>query len=150
MKCAHCGELKKEHHYNGACYGKCGKFIQGEVKMSELTIKQAQEKQPWTVPYSPAVDSAAKHGIPHILASHCVMHAVKSIGKLAAVFERYDHIDGGYSGTAGPDYNHCEMETIKAMSADLVTAALRFANLYKFDLETVFKARVLEKNGVSY
>jgi hypothetical protein len=25
--CAQCGELAKEHHYNGACYGKCGEYV---------------------------------------------------------------------------------------------------------------------------
>jgi hypothetical protein len=26
-KCAVCNEVQAEHHYNGACYGKCGKFV---------------------------------------------------------------------------------------------------------------------------
>jgi hypothetical protein len=26
-KCANCGFPREEHHYNGACYGVCGEFI---------------------------------------------------------------------------------------------------------------------------
>lgn len=26
-RCARCGEPRSEHSYNGACYGKCGKFV---------------------------------------------------------------------------------------------------------------------------
>lgn len=103
---------------------------------AELTIRAAQENQPWTVPYLAAVRDAAKN-IPHILASHAVLHAAKSVGKLAAEFEKADHgflIDEG---------------VVAAMSADLVTAALRLANLYGFDLASVLVERVTEKNGVS-
>lgn len=25
--CAKCGELEREHHHGGACYGKCGAFV---------------------------------------------------------------------------------------------------------------------------
>lgn len=25
-RCARCGEPRSEHHYNGACYGVCGKY----------------------------------------------------------------------------------------------------------------------------
>lgn len=27
VACARCGELEREHHYNGACYGKCGAYV---------------------------------------------------------------------------------------------------------------------------
>lgn len=115
----------------------------------ELTIRYAQQQQPWTVPYSPGVESAARSRmVPHILASHCVLHAVKSVGKLSAVFEALDHYNNGQikQEALTPE----QLTTVRAMSADLVTAALRFANLYDFDLSDELEARVREKNGVGY
>ncbi len=164
MKCACCGELEKEHHYNGACYGKCGEFIPGGVKMSELTIKQAQDKHPWNVlnegygavPYSEGVRLAEvmPSGVPHIQGSHAVLHAMKSIGKLAAVFEDLDHKDVAPAALA---FNHVQFglsdkqrSTVQAMAADLVTAALRLAYLYKFDLSSELELRAREKNGVGF
>lgn len=116
---------------------------------TKLTITHAQIHQPWTVPYAAAIDVAAKDGtIPHILGSHTALHAVKSVGKLAAVFEELDHSrDVGVPGTS-ESITADQLETIKAMSADLVTAALRFGNLYGFDVATVLVERVAEKNGV--
>lgn len=112
----------------------------------ELTIKHAQDTQPWTVPYSQGVLEAQDRGlVPYILASHVVLHASKSVGKLAAVFEKLDHVDS---------LDHMQSQTlvmeIKAMSADLVTAALRLANLYHFDLAQVLIDRVKEKNKVTF
>ena len=108
------------------------------------SIKDRQARQPWSVPYSPAVMSAKDHGVPHILASHCALHVAKTAGKLAAVFEALDHRDGGYSGMIGP--SDAQLQTIKDMSADLLTEALRFANLFKFDLAAEHERRVAEKN----
>jgi hypothetical protein len=39
---------------------------------------------------------------------------------------------------------------VKDMSADLVTVAMRFANLYGFDLESALLNRVKAKNGVGF
>ncbi len=113
-----------------------------------ITIREAQEKQPWTVPYARGVVYAAKQDVPHILATHCALHATKSAGKLAAVFEALDHPlnETGYGASRPLD---AQLQTIKDMSADLLTAALRFANLYNFDLETELRRRVQEKNGVN-
>lgn len=109
---------------------------------AELSIRFAQQNQPWTVKYSDGV--MATHNskqIPHVLASHAVLHAAKSVGKLAGVFEAADH-----SGEVSP----LAVPTVKAMAADLVTAALRLANLYGFDLATELVERVTEKNGVGF
>jgi hypothetical protein len=112
------------------------------VTPQDLTISEAQNRQPWTVPYSAGVRHAADGGwVPHILASHAVLHAAKSVGKLAAVFEALDHRDTPIGGA--------EVAVVGCMAADLVTAALRLANLYDFDLATVLCRRVEEKNGVS-
>jgi hypothetical protein len=105
---------------------------------SQLTIRFAQDHQPWMVPYSGGVLIAAAAHVPHILASHAVLHAAKSVGKLASVFEGADHgkpVDAGL---------------VSDMTADLVTAALRLANLYKFDLAAALVERVKEKNGVGF
>lgn len=110
---------------------------------NDLTLSHAQRHQPWTVPYSRGVMYARDtDAVPHILASHTVLHAAKSVGKLATVFEKLDHsnVTGAINGT--------DRETIEAMSADLVTAALRFANLYSFNLAEVLLRRIEEKNGV--
>lgn len=105
----------------------------------QLTIRDAQTNQPWTVPYSPGVNLASQGHVPHIMASHCVLHGAKSLGKLAAVFEALDH-----SGAAYP--TDTQVGIIRAMSADLMTIALRFANLYMFDLAAALQERVAEKN----
>jgi len=103
-----------------------------------LTIRDAQLNQPWTVPYSDGVIHAAAGDVPHILGSHCALHAAKSVGKLCAVFEELDH--------TGAEPTTKQLNLIAAMSADLVTEALRFANLYEFDLAAVFVERVAKKN----
>ncbi len=114
--------------------------------MKNLTIHEAQTRQPWTVPYSSDVLFAHGNGkgdVPHILASHCVLHAAKTVGKLAAVFEDLDH-----TGSAQP--NTWQLQVIKDMSADLLVEAMRFANLYGFDLATELQRRVKDKNGKGY
>lgn len=108
-----------------------------------LTIQFVQQNQPWTVPYSRGVQQAADY-VPHILGSHCALHAAKSVGKLAAVFEALDHRPGT------DDERDDQLQTIRDMSADLLTVALRFANLYGFDLATELLRRVQEKNGTAY
>lgn len=109
---------------------------------SQLTIQQAQRDQPWTVPYSMGVIVSIKNGIPHILGSHTVLHAAKTVGKLAAVFEKLDH--------KGNEVSMGDVVEISHMAADLVTEALRLANLYGFDLASVLIERVKEKNGYTY
>ena len=107
--------------------------------MSDLTIKAAQHGQPWAVPYSPQF-SCCSFSMPHLYASHTTLHAAKSVGKLAAVFEALDH--------SGAEICDDQKQTVRDMAADLMTAALRLANLYRFDLATELERRVEEKNGV--
>jgi hypothetical protein len=139
--CIHCGATDVLGGWGQLQYP-CPKAQLKEVpKMTpdQLTISHAQKYQPWTVPYSQEVNHA-KAMVPHILATHNVLHAIKTLGKLAAVFEKADH---------GSPIHIDEVLTIGEMSADLVTAALRFANLYGFDLAKVLVERVEEKNGVN-
>jgi tetratricopeptide (TPR) repeat protein len=113
---------------------------------AELTIRFVQANQPWTVPYDASVQAAADSGsVPHILGAHCVLHAAKSLGKLAAVYESLDHNKAPHTALEVEHFG-----TVRAMAADLFTAALRFANLHQFDLATALAERVREKNGVSY
>jgi hypothetical protein len=107
----------------------------------QLTIHHAQANQPWTIAYSFGVQAASIDKVPHILASHTALHAAKTVGKIAALFEDYDH--------TGNDLNPQAVLALAAMSADLVTEALRFANLYGFDLAAALVERVQEKNGVN-
>ncbi len=108
--------------------------------IGDLTIRHAQTRQPWTVPYAGGVMHASRTSVPHILGTHVVLHAAKSVGKLAAVFEALDH-----EGARATDEQRA---VIADMAADLMTAALRFANLGSFDLADELKRRVREKNGV--
>lgn len=117
---------------------------------SKLTIAHAQYNQPWTVPYAAGVDIAAQKLVPHILGSHVALHAAKSVGKLAAVFEELDHSRStGIASTSEP-VTDAQRQTLKNMAADLVTAGLRIANLYRFDMATELAARVQEKNNATY
>ncbi len=111
------------------------------MSQPDLTIKFAQKNQPWTVPYSDGVMIASSGDVPHILASHTVLHAMKSVGKLATVFEALDHTPTTITRE--------QIDTVKAMAADLLTASLRLANLYGFDLADELELRVREKNGVA-
>jgi hypothetical protein len=103
-----------------------------------LTFDRAQDGQPWTVPYSDGVVVASGSLVHHILGSHAVLHASKTVGKLAAVFEVLDH---------RPVLTAQQGQTIRDMAADLVSAALRLANLYGFRLADELERRVEEKNG---
>lgn len=107
---------------------------------ADLTIRHAQIHQPWSVPYSSGVLVAVTF-VPHILATHDVLHAAKTVGKLAAVFEELDH--------TGKPITPMQQDTVKDCAADLMTEALRLANLYGFDLATELVRRVEEKNAVN-
>ena len=107
------------------------------MNVENLTIHYAQRNQPWTVPYPRAFTDS---GVPHILGSHVILHAAKSVGKMATVFEALDH-------TLSPETSE-QIEVLRCMSADLLTAAMRVANLYGFDLARALVERVEEKNGV--
>ena len=112
----------------------------------DLTIRHVQTHQPWTVPYSERFQGAVLW-IPHVMGTHAALHAVKTAGKIAAVFESLDH--GRGKGNSG-DISEEQVNIIGDMSADLFTVALRFANLFKFDLATKLAERVIETNGKTW
>lgn len=107
---------------------------------SELTILFAQVNQPWVVPYSTEFGTCLCL-MPHLYGTHTVLHAAKSVGKLAAVFEEIDH--------TGEPPTPAQIEIVRQKCADLFTTCLRLANLYKFDLAAALVERVEEKNGVN-
>lgn len=118
------------------------------MNTKNLTINHAQVHQPWTVPYAAGIDVASRELVPHILGSHTALHAMKSVGKIATVFEALDHSrDVGIEGKSELMTEE-HFNTVRNMSADLMTAALRFANLYGFDLAEALVERIKEKNGV--
>jgi len=107
----------------------------------QLTIRHAQNRQPWTVTYSHAFREAGGYLMKHLYGSHTALHAAKSVGKIAAVFEALDHSNN-------PEPTAAQTQELRDMAADLMTAALRIANLYHFDLSNELERRVFEKNGV--
>lgn len=114
-----------------------------------VPLHHLQATQPWTIPYSAGIDEAAANGsIPHVLSTHVVLHAMKSLGKVATVFEALDHSrDVGEPGKS-ERMTPAQLHEIQAMSADLVTAAMRLANLNGFDLAEAVVLRSEEKNRV--
>ena len=110
-------------------------------RFDSLTIRHAQVHQPWVIPYSANVLQAEETTSPNILSQHAVLHAMKSVGKLAALFEAVDHRDS-------PNLNYNDLALLQSMSADLMTVALRLANLHGFDLAEVLCMRIRDKNGV--
>ena len=96
-----------------------------------MHIRQAQITQPWLLAYSSVCLTTLQ------LSRHVVLHAMKSTGKLAGTFEQWDH------------GNPIDIQLIKDMSADLMSAAMRLANIHEFDLENELIRRQKEKNGLS-
>jgi len=115
--------------------------VSSDTAAEKLTIEEAQRRQPWTVPYSVPFEVARKNYMPHLHATHATLHAMKSLGKLATIFEAMDH--------RGGDMGENDREVVSDMAADLFTVALRLANIYGFSLAKELARRVEEKNGVS-
>jgi hypothetical protein len=107
-----------------------------------MNLSHMQKTQPWSIPYAARV---LRHDDERTmrLANHTILHAAKSVGKLAAVIESSDHREE-------IDLTQEELRIVRAMSADLVTTALRLANLFGFDLEADCLERVAAKNGEAY
>lgn len=115
-----------------------------------VSLHHLQVTQPWTIPYSAGIDKATADGtIPHALSSHAVLHAMKSVGKLAAIHEALDHSrDIGEPGLS-ERITDGQRADIRNMSADLVTVAMRLANLHGFELAGAVVERSEEKNRVT-
>ena len=74
---------------------KCAACQRTLSSLEPLTFEEAQSKQPWTVPYSSGVLAAiTREHVPHLLASHTVLHAAKTVGKLATAAIRFANLYG--------------------------------------------------------
>lgn len=110
---------------------------------STVALAHLVATQPWKVPYSAPFNAAvdADAGLGHLMGTHITLHASKTIGQIAAVFENLDH--------SGQQISSRQVQTLADKAADLVTAAMRLANLYAFDLAQAVVERSEEKNGVT-
>src|SRR5690606_30744104 len=88
-----------------------------------LTIRYAQKNQPWTVPYAEWTRrEQSPSGFRCIfMGRHALLHAMKSVGKIAAEFEAVEHEDDG--STHGRTLSDAAIRRVADMAADLVTAA---------------------------
>ena len=102
-----------------------------------FTLRHLQLHQPWTVPYSEEFDTSnAANGFRQV--GHDVLHAMKSLGRIAAEVERADH--GRERKLVGVPF-HEEV-------ASVVMCALHIASIEGFDLGEAVVAFMEEKNGV--
>lgn len=113
-------------------------------RFGTVPLRHLQDFQPWAVPYSAPFMAAVKahDGLGHLMGSHAALHAAKTVGQIAAVFENLDH--------TGAQISTAQIDTLSDKAADLVTAALRLANLYGFDLAEAVVKRSEEKNRTTY
>ncbi len=105
----------------------------------QLTIMLAQQRQPWTVPYGRnkwwVVNDEGR-------LKHCLSHAQKSLGKIAAIIERLDHADNSWLLDA-------ECDQVGDLAADLVSVALQIGTVVGRSIAHALVRRVVEKNGVA-
>ena len=109
------------------------------VDPESVTLYRAQREQPWTVPYG-----ANKWWVTNDEGrlKHCMAHAQKTLGKIAAVVERLDHTDGWLLDE--------ECDEIGDMAADLVTVALQIGTAVSRSVAHALVRRVLAKNGTVF
>lgn len=107
------------------------------VNPENLTLYRAQCEQPWTVPYGAnkwwVVTNEGR-------LKHCMAHAQKTLGKIAAVIEHLDHAD-----RTGLTDEECD--AVGDMAADLVTVALQMGTAVSRSIAHALVRRVVEKNG---
>ena len=98
------------------------------------TLRELQTTQPWTVPYSQDFRATPTE---HKDFGHAVLHAMKSLGRLAAVVEKADHGEVDFS-------------KVDKDLASLVVCAIRMANRVPgqtLDLEDAVLAAIESKNS---
>ncbi|SRR5258708_4887589 len=107
------------------------------MRTEELTIFQAQTEQPWTVPYGEnkwwVVNNEGR-------LKHCLAHAQKSLGKIAAVIEQLDHENRQWLLDA-------EEDIVGDMAADLLSVALQIGTVVSRSIAHALVRRVIQKNG---
>lgn len=109
------------------------------MKAEDLTIMLAQTQQPWTLPYG-----AHKWWVTNNEGrlKHCLLHAQKSLGKLAIIVERLDHADRQWLSDA-------ECDEAGDLAADLVSAALQIGTVVSRSVAHALVRRVTAKNGMA-
>lgn len=110
-----------------------------EFNPASLTIWSAQREQPWAVPY------AKKHWVNGAEGQlkHALLHASKSLGKIATIIEHLDHSEKSW-------LSDDELIAVADCAADLVSAALRIGNVVGHSIAHALVRRVREKNGNGY
>lgn len=107
------------------------------IDPTEVTLYQLQTYQPWTVPYGKnkwwVTNDEGR-------LKHCMAHAQKTLGKIAAIIEKLDHSDGQWLRDA-------ELDEVGDMAADLVTVALQIGTVVSRSVVHALARRVIEKNG---
>lgn len=108
------------------------------MNAEDLTLYQAQKQQPWTVPYGDykwwVTNNEGR-------LKHCLLHAQKSIGKIATVVERLDHENRQW-------LTDKECDDVGDMAADLISAALQIGTAVSRSVAHALVRRVKEKNGM--
>lgn len=106
----------------------------------DLTLFQAQNEQPWTVPYG-RLKWWVTNDEGRI--KHCLAHAAKSLGKIASEIEALDHDDSGWLSDDAED-------RIADMAADLVSVAMQIATVVHRSVAHALVRRVVAKNGTLF
>lgn len=108
-----------------------------------VTLSHLVETQPWKLPYNPAFNQATRddRGLGHLMGTHMTLHLSKTVGQIATIFEALDH--------SGKMVDGEQVKKLADLSADLVTGAMRYANLYNFNLAESVVCRSEDKNRVT-
>lgn len=113
-------------------------FAGGEMNAEDLTLYQAQKQQPWTAPYGQnkwwVTDNEGR-------LKHCLLHAQKSLGKVATIVEVLDHADRQW-------LTDRECDQIGDLAADLVSTAIQIGTVVSRSIAHALVRRVTEKNGM--
>lgn len=110
------------------------------MQAEKLTLWEAQLEQPWSLPYG-----EFKHHVRNCEGQlkHALLHANKTLGKIAVIVERLDHSENQWLSDA-------ELGEVGDMAADLVSVALRIGNVVGRSVVHALMRRVKEKNGNGY
>ena len=111
-----------------------------------MTLRQMQETQPWTAPYSDAFNASAESE-PHRWLEHDLLHVTKAVGILASIAEWADH--------KTIRYDRVDQAEFEGRISDLVMCALHMANnppagYTSFDLYEAVVDRVERVNQTSW
>jgi len=107
--------------------------------MSDISLRELQERQPWRDTYSQAFKESR---IPHKNFAHALTHLSKAAGQLSAIVDDGDHES---------PLAYFPKEDVEKFVADLVVCAIRMANTNPtgvIDLQKAVLDRIAQKAGV--